>query len=116
MNSAFPRPPTVPPWVTAISGALSLLGLAGLALTIFVGFETPNSALFATFGALTLAAPLSALWHFATTRTLTPAEKRAWMREFTGAAAGSAISEYMTSPDLRESARKRVEDAAKRAR
>jgi hypothetical protein len=114
MHSALPHPPTVPRWVTAISGALSLLGLAGLALTLVLGFETPNTALFATSGAFTFAAPLAALWHFAATRTLTPAEKRMWIREFTGAEASSAISEYMTSQDLRASARRRAEDAAAR--
>jgi hypothetical protein len=114
MNSALPRPPTVPRWVTAISGALSLLGLASLVLTCVLGFETPNTALLATSGALTFAAPLAALWHFAATRTLTTAEKRMWIRELTGAEAWSAISEYLKSPDLRASARRRGEDAAAR--
>ena len=104
MNSPLPRPPTVPRWVTAISGALSLLGLVGLVLTCVLGFETPNTVLLATSGALTFAAPLVVLWHFAATRTLTTAEKRMWIRELTGAEAWSAISEYMTSPDLRASA------------
>jgi hypothetical protein len=114
MNSALPRPPTVPRWVTAISGALILLGLAGLVLTCVLGFETPNSALLATAEVLTFAAPLAVLWHFAATRTLTTAEKRVWIRELTGAEAWSAISEYMTSPDLGASARRRAENAAAR--
>jgi hypothetical protein len=113
MNSALPRPPTVPRWVTAISGALSLLGLAGLVLTCVLGFETPSPALLATSGAL-FAAPVAVLWHFAATRTLTTAEKRMWIRELTGADAWSAMSEYMRSPDLRASARRRAEDAAVR--
>jgi len=114
MNSALSRSPTVPRWVTAISGALSLLGLVGVVLTCVLGFETPNTALLATSGAFTLAAPLAVLWHFAATRTLTTAEKRIWIRELTGAEAWSALSEYMTSPDLRASARRRAEDAAAR--
>jgi hypothetical protein len=114
MNSALRHPPTVPRWVTAISGALSLLGLAGLALTLVLGFETPNTALFATSAALTFAAPLAALWHLAATRTLTTAEKRMWISEFTGAEAPSAMSEYMKSPDLRANARRRAGDAAAR--
>jgi hypothetical protein len=83
-------------------------------LTVVLGFETPNTALFTTFGVLTLAAPLSGLWHFAATRALTRAEKRIWIVEFTGARASSAISEYMTSSDLRASARRRAEEAAAR--
>jgi hypothetical protein len=114
MNSALPHPPTVPRSVTAISGMLSLLGLAGLVLTFVLGFEAPNTALLATSGALTFAAPLAVLWHVAATRALTTAEKRIWIRELTGADAWSAISEYMTSPDLRASARRRAEDAAAR--
>jgi hypothetical protein len=114
MNSALSHPPTVPRWVTAMSVALSLVGLAGLAFTLVLGFETPNMTPFTAFVALTCAAPVAALWHFAATRTLTTAEKRLWIREFTGADASSAISEYMTSPDLRASARRRSEDAAAR--
>ena|SRR2546428_6070860 len=114
MNSALPQPPTVPRWITGISEALSLLGLAGLVLTLVLGFETPNTALLATSGPLTFAAPLAVLWHVAATRTLTAAEKRMWIRELTSAEAWSAISEYMTSPDLRASAQRRAEDAAGR--
>jgi len=112
MNSALPHPPTVPRSVTAISAGLSLLGLAGLVLTFVLGFETPNTALLATSGALIFAAPLAVLWHFAATRALTTTEKRMWIRELTGADAWSAISEYMTSPDLGASARRRAEDTA----
>ena len=108
MNSALPHPPIVPRWVTAISVALSLLGLVGLLLTCILGFETPNTALLDTSVALAFAAPLAVLWRFAVTRTLTTAEKRMWIRELTGADAWSAISEYMTSPDLRASARRRA--------
>jgi hypothetical protein len=112
--TALPHAPTVPRWVTGISGSLSLLGLVGLVLTCVLGFETPNTALLATSGALILAAALVVLWHFAATRTLTTAEKRMWIRELTGAEAWSAISEYMTSPDLRASVRRRTEDTAAR--
>jgi hypothetical protein len=114
MNSALAHPPTVPRSVTAISAALSLLGLAGLVLTFVLGFETPNTALLATSGALTFAAPLTVLWHLGAARTLTTTEKRIWIRELTGAAAWPAISEYMTSSDLRASVRRRAEDAAAR--
>ena len=112
MNTALP--PTVPGWVTALSGTLSLLGLAGLVLTVVLGFETPNTRLLVVSGALMFATPLAVLWHFAATRTLTTAEKRMWVRDFTGAEAWSAMSEYLTSPDLRASGRRRAEDAASR--
>ena len=91
-----------------------MLGLAGLVLTLLLAFETPNTVLLATSGALTFAAPLAVLGHFAATRTLTTAEKRMWIRELTGAEAWSAMAEYMTSVDLRASARRRTQDAAAR--
>lgn len=106
--------PTVPRWVTAVSGALSLLGLVGLLLTLTLGFETPNTALMAVSAPLVFAAPLAALWHFVTTRTLTPDEKRMWMRELSGAEMFSALSEYMRSTDLRASAHRRAAEAASR--
>jgi hypothetical protein len=116
MNLVVSHPPTIPRWVSAISEALSLLGFAGLVLSLVLGFETPNTMLLATSGAFTCVAPMAVLWHVAVTRTLTTAEKRMWMREFTGAEALSAISEYMTSPDLRASVERRAEDAAIEAR
>ena len=110
MNSALSHPPSVPRWVGAISGAVSVLGLAGLGLTLVLGFETPNTALFATFVALSLAAPLCVMWHVAATRALTTAEKRMWLREFTSARASAALSEYMTSRNLSASVRRRAEE------
>ena len=113
MNSVLARP-TVPRWVVAISVALSLCGVTGLVLTCGLGFETPNTALFAMSSVLTLAVPLAMLWHLAATRALTSAEKRIWLRELTGTEAWSAMSEYMSSPDLSASAQTRAENAAAR--
>ena len=106
--------PASPPRLAAVSGALSVLGLAGLLLTLALGFETPNTVLLFVSGPLTFAAPLAALWHLVATRTLTSAEKRVWVRELTGADVFSALSEYMRSPDLSASAQRRAADAAAR--
>ena len=106
-------PATFPRWLANASGALSLLGLVGLLLALAFGFETPNAALI-TAALLIFAAPLAAVWHFAVTRTLTPTEKRVWIRELTGANAFSAIAEYMRSPDLRAGARRRSGPRQKR--
>ena len=105
MNSALA---TVPRWLVGVSGALSLLGLVGLVLTLALGFETPNTAMLVVSAALVFAAPLAALWHFIATRTLTTVEKRIWLKELTGPDAFSALSEYMRSPDLRASAQSRA--------
>jgi hypothetical protein len=114
MNSTSPDPRAVPHGVSVISRALTVLGFVGLVLTVILGFESPNTALLVTSAALTFAIPFALLWHLARTHTLTTAEKRMWMRDFISADAGSAMWEYMTSPDLRESARRRAEDAATR--
>ena len=111
MSSATPA---LPRWLLAVSGALTLLGLVGLVLTIVIGFETPNTVLLLVSGPPVFAAPLAALWHLFATRTLTAAEKRIWARELTGADVFSAMSEYMRSPDLSASARRRFADAAAR--
>ena len=106
--------PTVPRWISALFVALSLLGLVAILLTVILGFETPNTALLAVSAALIFAAPLAVVWHFAVTRTLTPAEKRIWINALTGADVFSALSEYMRSTDLRASAQRRAADAAAR--
>ena len=102
--------PALPRRLVAVSVALSMLGLVGLVLTLALGFETPNTALLVVSGPLVFAAPLAALWHLAATRTLTSNEKRVWARELTGAGVFSALSEYMRSPDLSASARRRAAD------
>jgi hypothetical protein len=113
MNSTSSRP-TVPPWVTRISVVLSLSGVVGLLLTCGLGFETPNAALFAISSFFVFAVPLAMVWHLTTTRALSSAEKRLWVQELTGAEAWSAMSEYMSSPDLAASARTRAENTAAR--
>jgi hypothetical protein len=108
--------PTVPRWVSAVFGALSLLGLVAILLMVILGFETPNTVLLVVSASLIFAAPLATLWHFATTRVLTPAEKRIWIGELTGSEMFSALSEYMRSTDLRASTKKlSVNAAARRA-
>ena len=106
--------PTLPPRLAAVSAALSVLGLAGLLLTLAFGFETPNTALLVVSAPLTFAAPLAALWHLVATRTLTSSEKRIWARELIGAEVFSALSEYMRSPDLSASAQRRAADTVAR--
>ena len=105
---------TLPRRLSAIAGALTVLGLAGLFLTLALGFETPNTALLIVSGPFTLAAPLAALWHLFATRRLTTAEKRIWAKALIGADAFSAFSEYMKSPDLAASAQEIVAAAATR--
>jgi hypothetical protein len=79
-----------------------------------LGFEEPNTPMLLVTGAMTLAAPVTALLHLSITRGLTHEEKRIWLKEFGSAEAGSALSEYLSSTNLSESARRRAQDALAR--
>ena len=83
-------------------------------LTLLLGFETPNTALLLISVALTSATPLTLRWHVTATHTLATDEKRLWMRELSGAEVWSAMSEYMITLNLRESGRRRADNAAHR--
>jgi hypothetical protein len=62
--------------------------------------------------AMVLAAPIAALIHLGGTRTLTNDEKSTWLRAFGSAKVWSALSEYLSSANLSESAH-RLELASK---
>lgn len=81
MNAALACPATVPRWLTVASAVMIVLGFFGLVLTVFLGFETPYTALLVMSASVTVAAPLAVLCHLIATRSLTTAEKRIWMRE-----------------------------------
>ncbi len=87
---------------------LSIIGFAGLVVTILLGFEEPNSLLLRTFSAMLLAAPMAVLVHLTCTRSLTPERKRIWWKEFASAEIWSAFSEYLLSSDLGASADRRA--------
>jgi hypothetical protein len=94
--------------------ALSVVGLAGLLLTFWFGFEEPNSSLLWPSVAMLLAGPMAALVHLTSTRTLTAERKRVWWKEFGSAEIWSAFSEYLSSPDLGASADRRATQAERR--
>jgi hypothetical protein len=85
----------------AILSTLSLCGLVGMVLAIVVGFEEPNDLLLLTSAVLMFAAPVGVLGHLWVTKSLTAAEKRAWVRHFTSNRAANAFSIYLTAPDRR---------------
>lgn len=87
----------------------SLLGLAGIVVTVVLGFEEPDSTLLALSGLALVLPVLGAFTHLAVTRELASDEKRAWLRELTGSQALSAWSTYLTCRDRREAAKKLVE-------
>jgi hypothetical protein len=95
---------------------LSIVGLSGVCLTFWFGFEEPNVWLAAISGVTLVAAPLAAILHLTFTRTLSPEDRRFWWRDFTGADVWSALSAYLSSSDLSATAQRRAADAAARRR
>ena len=79
-----------------------------------LSFEEPNTTMLFVSGALALAAPLTALVHLGLTRGLTDEEKRIWLKEFRSAKVWSALSEYLSSTNLSETARRRAQNALAR--
>jgi hypothetical protein len=111
MNSNTLVQPTVPRGVVGILVVLTLAGIAGFVLTAMLGFEEPNTPMLLVSGAMTLAAPLTALVHLSVTSGLTHDERRIWLKEFGSREVWSALSEYLSSPNLSESAKRRAQDA-----
>jgi hypothetical protein len=106
--------PTVPRGATRILAVLTVLGIAGFVVTAMLGFEEPNTLMLLASGAMTLAAPITALAHLVVTRGLTRDEKRIWLKEFGSAEVFSALSEYLSSTNLSETAKRRAQGALNR--
>jgi hypothetical protein len=114
MNTQTLVQPTVPRRVMGILAVLTVVGISGFVMTAILGFEEPNARILLVSVAMTLAAPITALLHLSITRRLTHDEKRIWMKEFGSAQVWSALSEYLSSANLSESAKRRAQDALAR--
>jgi hypothetical protein len=114
MNSHTLFQPTVPRATRGILAVLTVVGIAGFVVTAMLGFEEPNTPMLLVSGAMTLAAPITALVHLSVTRGLTHYEKLIWLKEFGSAEVWSALSEYLSSTNLSESAKRRAHDALAR--
>jgi hypothetical protein len=97
--------PTVPRAVVAVLVVLSMAGIAGFVMTAMLGFEEPNTPMLLASGVMMLAAPITVLMHLSATRRLTHDEKRIWLKEFGSSEIWSALSEYLSSANLSESAK-----------
>jgi hypothetical protein len=114
MNPHTSVQPTVTRGVRGILAVLTVVGIVGFFVTTMLGFEEPNTPMLFVSGAMTLAAPIAALVHLSVTRGLTYDEKRIWLKEFGSAEVWSALSEYLSSTNLSESAKRRAQDALTR--
>src|SRR5437660_5191855 len=106
--------PTVAHAIRGILAVLTTVGIVGLFMTTMLSFEEPNTLMLFVSGALALAAPITALVHLGLTRGLTDDEKKIWVKEFRSAQVWSALSEYLSSNNLSESAKRRARSALAR--
>lgn len=110
MNANVSVQPTVAPVVKHLLAVLTVLGIVGVVLATMLGFEEPHAPMLWGSATMLLAAPVAALAHLGITRGLTREEKRIWLKEFASAEVWSALSEYLSSTDLSESARRRAQE------
>jgi len=114
MNSPTLIQPAVPKGIRTIVGVVSVIGIVSLTVTAILGFEEPNTLMVLVAGAMALGVPAAVLAHLSVTSTLTSNEKRIWLKEFGSAQVWSALSEYLSSTNLSESAWRRVRAAQAR--
>ena len=76
---------------------LSMLGLAGLVVLVALGFEEANPVLLASAAAALLVPLLATLLHLASSRELTAAQKRAWLRALFSRHAAWAWPSYFSA-------------------
>jgi hypothetical protein len=95
---------------------LTIVGVVGIAWVTFLGFEEPHTPVLLLATAMMLIAPIGALAHLGLTRKLTDNEKRIWLTEFASSEMWSALSEYLSSDNLSDSAKRRADAAIVRRR
>jgi len=82
-------------WLLDVSPLASTLGLAGLFVTIALGFEEPNRVMFFASASLLVTAPLAVVIHAALTHHLTRARRRIWLRAFVSPKAVWVMPRYL---------------------
>jgi hypothetical protein len=111
MNLNASVQPAVARGVRNIISVLTAAGIVGLVMAAMLAFEEPPMPMLLVSGAMALATPIAVLVHLSVTRSLTHEEKRIWAKELGSAQIWSALSEYLSSTNLSESARRRNQDA-----
>lgn len=99
LTQSEPNPPRSPkPRVAEFlrfAAAVTMLGMIGVVIALVLGFEEPPNGLLMVSALCVFAAPAVLLSHLWLTKTITPAEKRAWLRALTGRRALHAASAYI---------------------
>jgi hypothetical protein len=78
-----------------LAGAITLLGIIGVALALFLGFEEAPGALFLVPALCVFVAPIVLLLHLCLTKTMTRAEKQSWLKAFVSRRALHAAADYV---------------------
>src|SRR5918993_1064697 len=94
----------------AVVTVLVVFAMAGVLLTLVLGFEEPNNALLLLSSGLMLTAVLAVFAHLALTSELNRSEKRIWLARLTGRKAPWAFGDYLNSDDLRATGGDRVQE------
>jgi uncharacterized membrane protein len=100
--------------VRTLVSALSACAFVAIGFTALFGFEEPNNTLMLLSFGLLAAAVVVVVAHLGVTRTLTPAQKRTWLRELFGRKAPYAWGVYLTCDDLVSAANRFSEEALAR--
>lgn len=83
------------------SMVVSVFGIAGLVVTLLIGFETPHNGLLWFSAICLLAPPVGVFIHLTATHDLSRSQKRAWLQALIGKRAPWAFAEYLCSSDRR---------------
>ena len=74
---------------------VTVLGMIGVVLAVVLGFEKAPSGLLSASTFCVFAGPAALVLHLWLNRTMTRAEKRAWLKALTGKRALNAVSDYI---------------------
>jgi len=113
---AAKKPPARRAWLARTSATalpyLTLLGCAGLAATVLLGFEQPNARMLLVSGLLVAVAPVGLLLHLALTGELSRADKCAWLAGLASFKDPGLLAEYF-DPETRARATERLHASAR---
>ena len=78
-----------------LAGAITFLGMIGVALAVVLGFEEAPDGLFLISALCLFAAPIVLFLHLWLTKTMSRLEKRSWLKAFASRRALQAAADYV---------------------
>lgn len=77
---------------------LTMLGVAGILVTLMLGFEEPNDFMLGTSSVLVFTGPVATVLHVLVAQDLDKSERRELLRYLFSRRASDALSVYLASP------------------